>query len=100
MLNASFMISATHPSLDGHFPDYPITPGVITLDHVVRGLVSQLPGLILHGFPIVKFIQPIYPNTQIEIIYKQKNEGLYHFSCVSEGVIFVTGQIQLVSEGT
>jgi 3-hydroxymyristoyl/3-hydroxydecanoyl-(acyl carrier protein) dehydratase len=98
MLNASFVISTTHPSLDGHFPEHPITPGVITLDHVVRGLVSQLPGTRLVGFPIVKFLQPIYPNTEIKVRYKIKHESLYHFSCESEGAIFVTGKIELFSE--
>lgn len=29
------LISHTHPSLDGHFPDNPIVPGVVILDQVI-----------------------------------------------------------------
>lgn len=53
-------ISSDHPSLSGHFPENPVLPGVILLDHVRRCIeewkhftidVSQLKS--------VKFLSPV-----------------------------------------
>ncbi len=99
MLRTSFVISAAHPSLPGHFPGCPITPGVITLDHVVRGLTGQLPGACLDGLPQVKFVRPLLPDVEITVSYKFKSETLYQFSCENNGEVFLSGQIRLVFGG-
>lgn len=95
MLSASFVISAAHPSLPGHFPGYPITPGVITLDHVVRGLTGQLPGACLDGFPQVKFLRPLPPGIELTVTYNLKSEVLYQFNCENNGEVYLSGQIRL-----
>jgi len=33
---ATFVITADHPSLPGHFPGTPVVPGVVVLDHVLQ----------------------------------------------------------------
>lgn len=95
MLSASFVIAATHPCLPGHFPGHPIAPGVVTLDHVTTGLLRQLDGASLAGFPQVKFMKPLLPETEVKVIYFPKSETLYQFSCEIDEQIIVTGQIRL-----
>jgi 3-hydroxymyristoyl/3-hydroxydecanoyl-(acyl carrier protein) dehydratase len=55
-------VDAGHPSLEGHFPDHPVVPGVLILDAVLAA-VEQLPGLRqpLRRLPQVKFLQPLLP---------------------------------------
>lgn len=95
MLKAAFTIPEEHPSLEGHFPDHSIIPGVVTLDFVVRGLLEQLPGASLSGIPQMKFLQPLLSQATVVTVYTQKRETLYQFSCEAEGEIVLQGQLQL-----
>ncbi len=99
MLNKSFMIPSTHPSLDGHFPDHPIAPGVVILDYVVSGLISQLQGVSLGGIPQVKFLRPLLANVEVTVTYDLKSEKLYRFSCECNSTVILSGQIQLILGG-
>lgn len=95
MLNNSFMIPATHPGLDGHFPGHPIVPGVVILDRVVNGLISQLQGASLDGINHVKFMRPLFSNAVVLVTYQSKSETVYRFSCECNSTVIVSGQIQL-----
>lgn len=95
MLNDSFVIPATHPSLDGHFPGHSIVPGVVILDHVSSGLISQLQGASIDGMHQVKFLRPLLPNVVVTTTYLAKSENLYRFRCESNSAVMVSGQIQL-----
>lgn len=98
MLTSSFVVLANHPSLAGHFAGNPITPGVVTLDHVVRGLTSQLPGTTLDGLPQVKFLRPLLPGVEVIVTYEPKHRTLYQFIGKSDGNVILSGQIRLVLE--
>lgn len=100
MLSTRFCIPSTHPCLADHFPGHPIAPGVLTLDLVSRGLLDQLPGHIVTGFPQVKFLQPVLPEQEIEVSYIRKKDALYQFSCVSAERTLVTGQIRVEQKDT
>lgn len=95
MLVASFLIASTHPCLPGHFPGHPIAPGVVTLDHVARGLLQQIDGADLAGFPQVKFLKPLLPDAKARVIYHPKRNTLFQFSCEVDGQVILTGQIEL-----
>lgn len=95
MLNNSFMIPASHPSLDGHFPGHPIVPGVVILDRVVSGLISQLQGVSLECVDYVKFMRPLSSNTVVLVTYQSKSRTVYRFSCECNSSVIVSGQIQL-----
>ena len=98
MLSASFSIRHDHPCLADHFPGYPIAPGVLTLDYVSRGLLEQLTGWRVTGFPQVKFLRPVLPMHRVNVTYTQKVEGLFQFKCECDGEILLTGQIRLTQE--
>lgn len=95
MLTASFKIDATHPSFAGHFPGNPVTPGVVTLDFIARGLIEQRPEFSLQGFSQVKFIKPLLPNRKVTVHYKPRSEYVYQFHCEENGDTILSGQIQL-----
>jgi len=96
VLTASFIIPANHPSLSGHFPGHPITPGVVSLDNVVRGLLDQLQGVSLAEVPQVKFMRPLLPEVEINVTYDIESETLYRFSCKHEELVVLSGKIKLV----
>jgi 3-hydroxyacyl-[acyl-carrier-protein] dehydratase len=55
-----FSVPADHPSLAGHFPGRPIVPGVLLLDHVLRG-VRDRTHCTIAAVPRVKFVSPLLP---------------------------------------
>jgi len=93
------MIPSTHPSLEGHFPGHPIAPGVVILDYVVSGLISQLQGVSLGGIPQVKFLRPLSENVEVTVTYHLKSKNLYRFSCECNSAVISSGQIQLILGG-
>ncbi len=52
-------ISAGHPALPGHFPGYPLTPGVVQLNQVAKACECWQPGMRITGWPQVKFVSPL-----------------------------------------
>lgn len=96
MLTAKFIISSQHPALPGHFPGSPITPGIVSLDHIARGLLEQLPGTSLEGFPQVKFIQPLLPDVEVLVTYLVKTESLYQFSAKVGEQKILSGQMRVM----
>ena len=89
------MIPDTHPSLPGHFPKNPIIPGVVTLDYIARGLLKQMPGTSLVGFPQVKFLLPLLPDALVTVVYKFHSDDLYQFYCECNGDKVLSGKIHL-----
>lgn len=55
-----FHVPADHPALPGHFPGCSIVPGVLLLDHVMRGLHAST-GRGVVGVQRVKFFAPLLP---------------------------------------
>jgi 3-hydroxyacyl-[acyl-carrier-protein] dehydratase len=56
-----FSIPVDHPSLAGHFPGYPIVPGVLLLDRVLEAIELGHGPLGALRLPQVKFAQPLLP---------------------------------------
>jgi acyl-coenzyme A synthetase/AMP-(fatty) acid ligase len=68
ILETSFTVPPTHPSLAGHFPGNPIVPGVVLLDMIVAAAQSSLPSNVaLCELRAAKFILPIKPNDVVEL---------------------------------
>jgi 3-hydroxyacyl-[acyl-carrier-protein] dehydratase len=59
---ATLRIRASHPALPGHFPNRPIVPGVVLLDHVAASAAAWLGHpLSVAGIKQVKFLAPLLP---------------------------------------
>jgi 3-hydroxymyristoyl/3-hydroxydecanoyl-(acyl carrier protein) dehydratase len=60
MINTTFQIDPSHPSLPGHFPGNPIVPGVVLLDRLAAEVERTL-NAPLRKLPQVKFLRPLKP---------------------------------------
>jgi 3-hydroxyacyl-[acyl-carrier-protein] dehydratase len=96
-MNYSFTISATHPSLVGHFPNNPIVPGVVILDEVINIIKTLKPELTIDTIPMVKFTKPLLAEQEVLVEIKEKNEMEISFVCLHKDSKLVTGQITLKS---
>ncbi|GMR20586.1 MAG: hypothetical protein BMS9Abin36_1182 [Gammaproteobacteria bacterium] len=89
------IISATHPSLAGHFPGNPIVPGVVLLDEVIAGLSGFVgkPVEVL-AMPHVKFLASVLPEQEFTIEYTTKSEGVVNFLLLLRGEKAVIGSLK------
>ena len=84
-------IGAGHPCLDGHFPGNPIVPGVVLLE-AVAAAVREWRGVAVSGFPSVKFVSPLRPDEQMEIILSGGDAAApLRFRCESGGRLLAQG---------
>lgn len=58
-----FCVSPDHPSLPGHFPQHPLVPGVLVLDHVLSNL-QRATGRRVERLRQVKFTTALRPQEQ------------------------------------
>jgi len=88
--------AADHPALPGHFPNRPVVPGVLLLAHVHALLDEYLDGYRLSGLPVVKFLQPVLPETSlllgIEVRALNQHEA--------QGRFILRNEHQLVAQGS
>lgn len=87
-------IAASHPALPGHFPGHPVVPGVVLLDAVVAAL-PQHAGTMqrVTGFPVAKFLAPLLPEQEFEIVFSAKRPGQMAFEVVANGEKLATGTL-------
>lgn len=93
MLKTNFIISDEHPSLAGHFPGYPIVPGVVILDYVSQALLDLTSARYVSEIKSVKFIRPILPLDEVEVTYTLKSLNTYQFKCSINDDFVVAGQV-------
>jgi 3-hydroxymyristoyl/3-hydroxydecanoyl-(acyl carrier protein) dehydratase len=62
-----FAIASDHPSLRGHFPGYPVVPGVVVLEQVLAEIERAHGALGTLRLPQVKFVQPLLPDENADI---------------------------------
>lgn len=64
-------IAKHHPSLAGHFPDNPIVPGVVILDHLMQ-LWQKESGQSINKILNAKFVNLLRPDIACNIQYIPK----------------------------
>lgn len=58
-IEATAHVAKDSPFFDGHFPDYPVVPGIAMLSMVEGAVDSGLPGMAVTGFKRVRFRQAV-----------------------------------------
>ena len=87
-------IAASHPALPGHFPDHPVVPGVVLLDAVIAALPRHTGGApLVTGFPTVKFLAPLLPEQEFDVVFAAKRPGQSAFEVVAGGQKLVSGTV-------
>jgi len=97
-MNYSFTIQASHPSLEGHFPNNPIVPGVVILDEVIHIIKKLKPELTVAGIPMVKFTHPLLAEQLVSVEINEKSDNKISFNCTHNKIKLVTGQLSLKSK--
>lgn len=97
-MDYSFTIQASHPSLEGHFPNNPVVPGVVILDEVISIVKKLKPELTIAAIPMVKFTHPLLPEQQVMLEIKEKSDNAISFNCTHNKIKLVTGQLTLKSK--
>jgi len=95
MISFEFSVIDTHPSLEGHFPGNPVVPGVVILDEVMRGVISQIADSKIVEIPTVKFLKILKPNQIVKVSLIEKKSDTFQFDCVVNNARIVTGKIKL-----
>jgi len=87
-------IATNHASLAGHFPGNPVVPGVVVLDEILSA-VGRFAGrpVQVTGLPSVKFLAPLAPGEEFEIVFEDRGAGRAGFEVhrgaekIAEGVL-------------
>ncbi len=87
-------IAASHPALPGHVPGHPVVPGVVLLEAVAAALPQHAGGAVrVTGFPTVKFLAPLLPEREFELVFAAKRPGQSAFEVVAGGQKLASGTI-------
>ena len=89
-----FSIPPDHPSLPGHFPGRPIVPGVLLLDHVVAAIEATAGALPALRLPQVKFVQPLLPGEEAQIVLDaQPDARRWRFRVLRGDTLVASGEV-------
>ncbi len=91
MRTVEFHVDPAHPAFAGHFPGWPILPGVVLLDQVMRVIEAAeqaddadqrdvLPFVTRFRLAICKFHRPAAPGAQLTIRIDRQPSGSIAFT--------------------
>lgn len=92
-------IPADHPALPGHFPGYPITPGVVLLNQVAQACAHWQAGARITSWPQVKFVSPLLPEQAFVIRLTGTAPGAARFTLHVDARLVASGQFTFVADG-
>lgn len=88
--------AADHPTAPGHFPGFPIIPGALLMDEVVRVVCTDAPG---HSIVIrnAKFFHPIRPGQAMRVNWQNISPSAVKFEChlAGEATMVASGVIDI-----
>lgn len=114
-------VTANEPFLAGHFPDYPIMPGVLIVDALAQlgGIMLRAPGAtrgpkpvgpaggrptghgVLASIQKMRFVRPVLPGDQLQLrVTLIKSLGSVHqvrAEALVDGVAVASGELVLAS---
>jgi 3-hydroxyacyl-[acyl-carrier-protein] dehydratase len=94
--SAPLCISPHHPALAGHFPDFPVVPGVVLLDETLHAIDRAEPaadGLLWH-IGTVKFHRAVRPGEQLQLDYDLQPDGRARFELRAADALVASGTIE------
>lgn len=66
-LIGSVTIEATEPVLSGHFPGFPILPGVCLIECAHQTVLTALPDQTLCAIERTRFLSPVFPGDEVAV---------------------------------
>jgi 3-hydroxyacyl-[acyl-carrier-protein] dehydratase len=101
-------VAADHPALAGHFPGFPVVPGVVLLDETLRAIelaeqgesaaragdgAGAVPPLLWH-IGTVKFHRPVRPAELLQLEYEMQPDGRARFELRTADTLVASGTIE------
>jgi 3-hydroxyacyl-[acyl-carrier-protein] dehydratase len=80
-MNSTLSIAADHPACAGHFPGFPVLPGAVLLDEMLKA-IELARGIDLQGWRIrsAKFLEAVRPGEILVLEHEAPAPGLIHFA--------------------
>jgi 3-hydroxyacyl-[acyl-carrier-protein] dehydratase len=60
-------VDPADPVFAGHYPGFPILPGLFVVEHVHAAVRAQVPGLRVTSLQRAKFLRPVFPGDSLTI---------------------------------
>ena len=92
-------VPASHPAIPGHFPGMPVVPGVVLLQLVLDA--ARAAGCAADGAGRIgsaKFLQPVRPDTPLEVRLAAGGGTAIAFEIVSGGGRVAAGTLDLSAD--
>jgi len=86
-------LPADHPVFAGHFPAYPIVPGALILDEVVR-VASEHLRTADWTVRSAKFVHPAAPSQSLQIALLPAHSGTLSFRVTTGDTLVASGELQ------
>jgi 3-hydroxyacyl-[acyl-carrier-protein] dehydratase len=80
------LIGAAEKVFAGHFPGFPIFPGVCVVEYVQRGALATLPGPggVLAAVESARFLGPVFPGSTLSCEFTWLRDGATGWRCRAE----------------
>ena len=80
-MRSTVNVAADHASFAGHFPAFPVLPGAILLDEMLRA-IELARGIDLKSWHIssAKFLDAVRPRDNLVLEHEASAPGLIHFT--------------------
>ena len=91
-METTLKFSADEPIFKGHYPDFPVTPGVMLIDRAVtvaKGMLGR--DFVLKGIRKVKFSNPVLPDEAVSLKVEPRGEGEISYCFSKEGMLCASG---------
>lgn len=81
MTHTALHIAADHPSFAGHFPGFPVLPGAVLLDEMLRAVASSR-AIDVTSWRITsaKFLEAVRPGDALILQHDAPTAGLIRFA--------------------
>jgi 3-hydroxyacyl-[acyl-carrier-protein] dehydratase len=88
-----------HPAFAGHFPGFPVLPGAVLLDEVLRAIEGQR-GVDLTKWCITtaKFLSLVRPGDSLRLEHEISQSGSIRFTVTSAGRRVANGSLSVAAE--
>lgn len=91
-METEIVFSPEEPFFAGHFPERPVTPGVMLIDRAVAGAEGMLERkIVLRSIRKVKFSSPVLPGETVKLNLHSRGEKEIAYVFSRDGTLCASG---------